>query len=166
MVAVTYSSYCPMSNLDAISKFFIKTHLLTATLLIACLINYFIAEVFHSFRSSLGGLSSLKTSDRLGVCFIHVLMFSYKNMASALLLLLKCVDVADINVVLITKGDTECYQWWQIVILVFFFTWILFFLLSLKVSFNTNFISKIYFVLVSSICYSRQLSSQKKLCLC
>ena len=135
MVAVTFSSYCPMSNLDAVSKTFIKTYLLTATLLVACLINYFMSEIFHFFRSSIGRLSSLKPSDRFGVCFIRLLMLSYKNMASASLLLLKCVEVAD-NQVLFIKGDMKCYQWWQIVIAVFFFTWILFFPLSLKVSFN------------------------------
>ena len=135
MVAVTYSSYCPMSNLNAVSKSFIKTYLLTAILFIACLINYFISRVFRFFGSSLGRLSSLKPSDRLGICFTRVLIFSYKNMAKASLLLLKCVEMADAQV-LFTKGDIKCYQWWQIVIAAFFFTWILFFPLSLKVSFN------------------------------
>ena len=135
IVAVTFSSYCPMSNLDAVSKIFIKTYLLSATLLVACLINYFMSEIFHYFRSSIGRLSSLKPSDRFGVCFIRLLMLSYKNIASASLLLLKCVEVAD-NHVLFIKGDMKCYQWWQILIAVFFFTWILFFPLSLKVSFN------------------------------
>ena len=133
IVAVTYSSYCPMSNLDAVSKIFIKTYLLTATLLIACLISYFVSAILHFFRSSLGRLSSLKPSDRLGVCFIHLLMLTYKNMASASLLLLNCVEVAD-NQVLFIKGDMKCYQWWQILIAVLFFTWILLFPLSLKVS--------------------------------
>ena len=95
MVAVTYSSYCPMSNLDAVSKIFIKTYLLAATLLIACLISYFMSAILRFFRSSLGRLSSLKPSDRLGVYFIRLLMFTYKNMASASLLLLNCVEVAD-----------------------------------------------------------------------
>ena len=144
MVAITYSSYCPMSNLDAVSKAFIKTYLLTATLLIACLINYFISAVFHFSRSSLGRLSSLKPSDRLGVCFIRLLMLSYKNMASASLLLLNCVEVADHHILFI-KGDIECYQWWQIVIAVLFLTWILFFPLSLKVSFNMFMKDKISF---------------------
>ena len=142
MVAVTYSSYCPMSNLDAVSKTFIKTYLLTATLLIACLINYFVATIFHVFRLSVGRFSSLKPSYRLGVCFIRLLMLSYKNLTSALLLLLKCVEVAD-NQVLFIKGDMKCYQWWQIVIAVLFFTWILFFPLSLNISFNMYMKNKI-----------------------
>ena len=144
MAAVTYSSYCPMSNLDAVSKIFIKTYLLTATLLIACLINYFTSAIFHFFRSSLGRLSSLKPSDRFGVCFIRLLMLSYKNMASASLLLLNCVEVEE-NQVLFIKGDMECYQWWQIVIAVFFLTWILYFPLSLKISFNMFMKDKISF---------------------
>ena len=144
MVTFTFSSLCPMSNLDAVSKAFIKTYLLTATLIIASLINYFISAVFHFFRSSIGRLSSLKPSDRLGVCFIRVLILSYKNMASASLLLLNCVEVAD-NKVLFIKGDMKCYQWWQIVIGVFFFTWTLFFPLSLKVSFNMFIKDKISF---------------------
>ena len=144
MVAVTYSSYCPMSNLNAVSKSFIKMYLLTAILFIACLINYFISRVFRFFGSSLGRLSSLKPSDRLGICFTRVLIFSYKNMAKASLLLLKCVEMADAQV-LFTKGDIKCYQWWQIVIAAFFFTWILFFPLSLKVSFNMFMKEKISF---------------------
>ena len=144
MVVVTYSSYCPMSNLDAVSKTFIKTYLLTATLLIASLINYFMPAIFHFFRFSLGRWSPLKPSDRLGVCLIRLLMLSYKNLTSASLLFLNCVEVAD-NQVLFIKGDMECYQWWQIVIVVLFFTWILFFPLSLKISFNMFMKDKISF---------------------
>ena len=144
MVAVTYSSYCPMRNLDAVSKTFIKTYLLTITLLIACLINYFMSAILHFFRSRLGRLSSLKPSDRFGVCLIRLLMLNYKNMTSASLLLLNCVEVAD-NQVLFIKGDMKCYQWWQIVVAVLFFTWILFFPLSLKISFNMFMKDKISF---------------------
>ena len=60
MAAVTLSSYCSIRNLDAVSKAFIKTYLLTATLLMASLINYFITRVFHFFFSKLGKISSLK----------------------------------------------------------------------------------------------------------
>ena len=135
MVAVTYSSYCAMSNLDAVSKAFIKSYLLTATLIMAALINYFITRVLHFFSSKLGRISSLKASERLGVCFIRILMLSYKNMASATLILLNCVEVSGVRVLFI-QGDMKCYQWWQMVLAVFFFTWILFFPLSLKVSYN------------------------------
>ena len=122
--------------LQAVSKTFIKSYLLTATLLIACSINFFVSAVFHSFRSSLGRLSSLKPSDRLEVCFIRVLyVYSYKNMESPSLLLLNCAEVAG-NQVLFIKGYMECHQWWQIVIAVLFFTWIFFFPLSLKIAFN------------------------------
>ena len=135
MVAVTYSSYCAMSNLDAVSKAFIKSYLLTATLIMAALINYCITRVLHFFSSKLGRISSLKASERLGVCFIRILMLSYKNMASATLILLNCVEVSGVRVLFI-QGDMKCYQWWQMVLAVFFFTWILFFPLSLKVSYN------------------------------
>ena len=144
IVAVTYSSYCPMSNLDAVSKKFIKTYLLTAILLIASLTHYFMSRVFNSFHPSLQRGSSLILSDRLGVCFIRILMFSYKNMASASLIFLKCIEVAGVRVLFI-KGDMECYQWWQIVIAVFLLTWILFFPLSLKISFNMFMRDKISF---------------------
>ena len=144
MVPATYFSYCPMSNLDAVSKAFIKTYLLTATLLVACLINYFMSVIFHFFRSSLGRLSYIKPSDRFGVCFIRLQMFSYKKMASSSLLLLNCVEVAD-NQVLFIKGDMKCYQWWQIVTVLLIFTWILFFPLLLKVSFNMLMKDKISF---------------------
>ena len=144
MIAVTYSSYCPMSNLDAVSKIFIKTYLLTATLLIASLINYFMSRVFHYFRPSLRRGSSLNLPDRLGVCFIRILMFSYKNIASASLIFVKCVEVAGVQVLFI-KGDMECYQWWQILIAAFLFTWVLFFPLSLKVSFSMFMKDKISF---------------------
>ena len=135
IVAVTYSSYCPMNILDAVSKNFIKAYLLAATLLMASLINYFMSWVAHSFHPSLRRRSSLMPSDCLGVCFIRILILSYKNLATASLIFLNCVKVADVRV-LLTKGDMECYQWWQTVISVFFFIWILFFSMLLKISFN------------------------------
>ena len=124
-----------MSNLDRVSKTFIKTHLLTATLLMVSLIKNAFTRIFHYFQSNLGGMSSLKASERLGICFICILMLSYKNMASASLMLLNCVEVAGFRVLFI-KGHMKCYRWWQIAIAVFFFFWILLFPLSLKVSFK------------------------------
>ena len=144
IVAVTYVSYCPMSSLDAVFKTFIKTYLLTGTLLMASLINYAITRVFHYFRPSIGRISSLKASERLGVCFIRILMLSYKNIASASMMLLNCVEVAGVRVLFI-KGHMECYQWWQIAITVFFFTSILLFPLSLKLSFEMFMKDKISF---------------------
>ena len=88
--------------------------------------------------------SSLNLPDRLGVCFIRILMLTYKNIASASLIFLKCVDVAGVQVLFI-KGDMECYQWWQILIAVFLFTWVLSFPLPLKVSFSMSMKEKISF---------------------
>ena len=144
IVPVTYSSYCPLSNLDAISKIFIKTYFLTATLLLTSSMNYFMSRVFHSSCLGFGERSSLKPSESVGICFIHVLMLSYKNMTSASLILLNCVKVSGVRVLFI-KGNIECFEWWQIVIAVFFFTWILFFPLSLKILFNMFMKDKISF---------------------
>ena len=144
IITVTYSSYCPMSNLDAVSKIFIKTYLLTVTLILASSMNYFMSRVFHSYYWGFGRRLSLKPSERVGVCLIHILMLSYKNMTSASLILLNCVEVSGIRVLFI-KGDMECFQWWQIVIAVFFFTWVLFFPLSLKILFNMFMKDKISF---------------------
>ena len=71
-------------------------------------------------------------------------MLSYKNIASASVMLLKCVEVAGVRVLFI-KGHMECYQWWQIAIAVFFFTWILLFPLSMKLSFEMFMKDKISF---------------------
>ena len=144
IVTVTYSSYCPMRNLDAVSKIFIKTYFMTVTLTLASSMNYFMSRFFHCSYLGFGKRSSLKPSERVGVCLIHILMLSYKNMASASLILLNCVEVSGVPVLLI-KGDMKCYQWWQIVIAVFFFTWILFFPLSLKILFNMFMKDKISF---------------------
>ena len=121
VVAITYSSFCPIKNLDAVSKNFIKAYLLTATLLTASLINYVMSRIYHYFGFRPRERLELKPSDRLGVCFIRILMVSYKNMASASLIFLNCVEVSGVPVLYI-KGDMVCYQWWQIVIGVFFFT--------------------------------------------
>ena len=144
IVTVSYYSYCPMSNLDAVSKIFIKTYLLTGTLLIASILNYFMSRVFHSFCLSRGLGPSLKPSDRLGVTIIRILMLSYKNMARASLTLLNCVEVAGARMLFI-KGDMKCFQWWQIVTAVFLFTWIMFFPWSLKVSYSMFMKDKISF---------------------
>ena len=135
IVTVSYSSYCPMSNQNAVSKIFIKTYLLTGALLIASILNYFMSRVFHLFCSRRGLGPSLKPSYRLGVSIIRILMLSYKNMARTSLMLLNCVEVAGVRRLFI-KGDIKCFQWWQIVIAVLLFTWIMFFPLSLKVSYS------------------------------
>ena len=128
------SSYCPLNDLNAVSKAFIKTYLLTAVLIMASLGNYFVSLLYYSFGGKLGRTSSLKPPDRLGVCFIRVLILNYKNMASVSLILLNCVEVAGIRV-LHVKGDIEYFNWWEVIVAIFFFTWILLFPLSLKSSY-------------------------------
>ena len=135
IIAMNSSSYCPVNNLNAVTKAFIKTYLLTIALILASLVNYFVSLVYYSFGGKLGRTSSLKPSDRLGVCFIRVLMLNYKNMTSVSLILLNCVEVAGIRV-LHVNGDTRCLNWWQVIVAVFFFTWIVFFPLSLKLSYT------------------------------
>ena len=134
LIAMYSSSYCPMNDLNAVSKAFIKTHLLTVALIMVSLVNYFASQLYFFFGGRRGINSSLKPSDRLGVCFIRVLMLNYKNIASVSVILLNCVEVTGIRV-LHVKGDTECFNWWQVIAAVFFFTWILFFPLSLKLSY-------------------------------
>ena len=128
------SSYCPLNDLNAVSKAFIKTYLLTAVLIMASLGNYFVSLLYYSFGGKLGRTSSLKPSDRLGVCFIRVLILNYKNMVSVSLMLLNCAEVAAIRV-LHVKGDIEFFNWWEVIVAVLFFTWILLFPLSLKSSY-------------------------------
>ena len=144
IIAMNSSSFCPLNDLNAVSKAFIKTYLLTAALIMASLMNYFVSLLYYSFGGKLGRTSSLKPSDRLGVCFIRVLMLNYKNMVSVSLILLNCVEVAGIRV-LHVKGDTECFDWWQVIVAIFFFTWILFFPLSLKSSYEMFMKDKISF---------------------
>ena len=124
-----------MNDVNAVSKAFIKTYFLTVVLIMVSLVNYFASLLCYSFGGKLGRTSWLKLSNRLGVCFIRALMLSYKNMASVSLILLNCVEVAGIRV-LHVKGDTNCFQWWQVIVAIFFFTWILFFPLSLKLSYS------------------------------
>ena len=76
--------------------------------------------------------------------FVSILLLSYKNMASASLILLNCGEVSGVPVLFI-KGDMKCYKWWQNVIVFFFFSWILFFPLSLKILFNMFMKDKILF---------------------
>ena len=135
IVAINSSSYCAMNDLNAVSKAFIKTYLLTVALIMASLLNYLISRLYYSFDGKLGGRSSLKPSDRLGVCLVRVLMLNYKNMATVSLILLNCVEVGGI-LVLHIKGDIKCFEWWQVTVAVFFSTWILFFPLSLKLSYT------------------------------
>ena len=135
IVAINSSSYCPMNDLNPVSKAFIKTYLLTVALVMASLLNYLISRLYYSFGGKLRRSSSLKPSDRLGVCLIRVLMLNYKNMATASLILLNCVEVGG-TLVLHIKGDIKCFKWWQVTVAVFFSTWILIFPLSLKLSYT------------------------------
>lgn len=153
IIAVTYSSYCPMSNLGAVSKNFMLRYFLNVTLLIASLINQFVLRVVRSFRPCVRRGSSLNPLDHLGVSYIRILMLTHKGIASPQLIFLNCIQVAAVRVLFI-NGDMECYLWWQLVIAIFFFTWILLFPLSLKISFNTftkdkiSFLKLIWYVMI------------------
>ena len=135
VVAISSPFYCPMNNLNAVSKAFIKTCLVTVALLMASLLHYFISQCSFGFHSKYQRGSSLQPLHRLGVCFVRILMLIYKNIATVSLTLFNCIEVAGIKVLYI-KGDVECFQWWQIIMVVFFCTWILFFPLSLKCSYK------------------------------
>ena len=91
IIAMRSSSYCPLNDLNAVSKAFIKTYLLTAVLIVASLGNYFVSLPYYPF--------------------------------GVYLILLNCVVVAGIRV-LHVKGDIKCFNWWQVIVAVFFFTWI------------------------------------------
>ena len=158
LIAMYSSSYCPMNDLNAVSKAFIKTHLLTVALIMVSLVNYFASQLYFFFGGRRGINSSLKPSDRLGVCFIRVLMLNYKNIASVSVILLNYVEVTGIRV-LHVKGDTECFNWWQLIAAVFFFTWILFFpfiteIILCNVYKKRNYISEIYHLSDDSNCFS------------
>ena len=135
LVGINSSLYCPMNDLNAVSKAFIKAYLLTVALIMASLLNYMISRIYYYFGGKLGRRSPLKPSDRLGVCLIRVLMLNYKNMATVSLILLNCVEIAG-NRVLHINGDIKCFEWWQVIVAVFFCTWILIFPLSLKLSYS------------------------------
>ena len=135
VVAISSSFYCPMNNLNEVSKVFIKTYLLTVALLMVSSLNYFISRCSSGFRYKYQRASSLQPLDRLGVCFVRILMLNYKNVATVSLTIFTCVEVAGSQVLYI-KGDVKCFQWWQITMVVFFCTWVLFFPLSLKYSYK------------------------------
>ena len=158
LIAMYSSSYCPMNDLNAVSKAFIKMHLLTVALIMVSLVNYFASQLYFFFGGRRGVNSSLKPSDRLGVCFMRVLMLNYKNIASVSVILLNYVEVTGIRV-LHVKGDTECFNWWQVIVAVFFFTWILFFpfiteIILCNVYKKRNYISEIYHLSDDSNCFS------------
>ena len=85
-------------------------------------------------------------------------MLNYKNIASVSVILLNYVEVTGIRV-LHVKGDTECFNWWQLIAAVFFFTWILFFpfiteIILCNVYKKRNYISEIYHLSDDSNCFS------------
>ena len=50
IIAMNSSSYCPLNDLNAVSKAFMKTYLLTAALIMASLGNYFVSLFYYSFE--------------------------------------------------------------------------------------------------------------------
>ena len=49
LIAMYSSSYCPMNDLNAVSKAFIKMHLLTVALIMVSLVNYFASQLYFFF---------------------------------------------------------------------------------------------------------------------
>ena len=90
---------------------------------------------------------------RIGLTYVKLLMFNYKNIATFCIILVNCVQINNSNLLYI-YADTECFQWWQTLVKVFLGVWIIPFPAALFVSYRMlmkRFISFEEFILCTMV---------------
>ena len=73
--------------------------------------------------------------NRVKCGIVQLLLLSYLTVSSFLLKCLCCVLIGEVKV-LVIQGNTECYTWWQGIILAIVITWMTPFCISLYVAYS------------------------------
>lgn len=113
------STFCPMENLNPVSKSFMKDCLVTVVML--CVTFIFISLLPTKKRTT---NISMSLSQKLEIGYLRILIFGYKNIGNFALVVVNCVQINDMYV-LYVNGTQKCFVWWQYVAMVFNALWVL-----------------------------------------
>ena len=158
-------SLCPMKEMTAIGEGFIKNQLVVILMLGWALLFLVVYNIIRLVRllikrnekqiDQLNGVNEEKISEhyasnvfkdqgkimpitfaeRIGLGMIKIILFGYKNVATFAVVAFHCVEVNGDNVMFI-RGDTKCYEHWQIISMFFFGIWVVPFPAALMVSYR------------------------------
>lgn len=134
-------TFCPFIGLDAVQKAFINNVMLSITMTVLLLVVYTLTNIQQSMTITKplstrnDGAASMPFRYRLEICYLRLMLFSYKNIATFCLLTLNCVPMEK-TYVLYMKGTTKCMQSWQFVSIAFVVTWLVPFPFALSYSFK------------------------------
>ena len=127
---------CPMQGLDAVSKRLIRFVLFSLVTSAIAGIMWILCSLYNSVLKreqgkSLSELFLLK----LEICFLRIITFGYKNLATVALVFVTCVSVND-RFVLFINGSVQCFNYQQYIVLAFIGLWVLPLPFSLYTSYN------------------------------
>jgi len=127
---------CPMQGLNAVTKrlirfvlFSLVTSALVALIWVLCLFYNYIR------RSEQGKSLSELLLLKLEICYLRIITFGYKNIATVALVLVTCVSIND-SFVLFINGNIQCFTYQQYIVFAFIGLWVLPLPFSLYASYN------------------------------
>lgn len=155
-------SFCPMNNVDAVTKHFIKDFFfpISLTLLVLVILAlayatktvvyyYNILSSSSKFKNKINSnyveaIDESQLLHRLQVAYLRTLLLIYKNLAFFTLTMVHCVSI-NANKVLFIQGNRECFQHWQYGIMAFLVIWVIPFPIALSQSYHLFVLKKITF---------------------
>ena len=126
-------SWCPIENLRPVSKVLLKAsfivYLFILLLLAFTLLNTGrLLKIVHTVNSK------LMESSRLFHCSLRLTLISYAGITATCFSLLSCVELHNLGTYLFIDGSIRCYTWWQNIILLVVFCWVVPFPLAIYAS--------------------------------
>ena len=130
------SSFCPMENLDAVKKLFIKDALFILYLISIAIVGIIISKAIKLIKSYKQTGSSIESDlnrapddqttfgVRCKMFILRVLMVGYTNIATFSLALISCVSIKEQSRLLL-NGEIQCYQWFQYIVVIFLIIWVI-----------------------------------------
>ena len=115
-------SWCPIDNLQPVSKALLKTSFIVYIFLL--IIFIFILMRMGRQLKIIGAKSYESNKSRLLCCSLRLILISYGSITAACLSLLSCVQLGPFGNVLFIDGTIECYRHWQVGIMFVVGFWI------------------------------------------
>ena len=122
---------CPFPGMDIVHKRLIKASMPCMMLGLAggILLIVVVSAKFIKSAVMSNYIASLK--NRLSVTILQIILLGYSSLTSNIFSLLTCVSMVNGTKILFIRGDTNCYQTWQFMLLSFVIIWSLPLIVSL-----------------------------------
>ena len=115
-------SWCPLNNLQPVSKIFVKN--VFAVYLFSLVVLIFTLLKIGRMLKIIPTKSFTKCKSRLISCSLRLILMSYAGITITCFSCLSCIELGDLGKVLFIDGSLQCYATWQKIVIAVVGCWI------------------------------------------